>query len=149
MPLGFRDMMAHEFSAVFTNANEFGTVVSLKRGTHTTTGVSAVVDTSTALVDEGNGTTSTIKSRDYLIRISGYVINGVESAPTAGDLIIDGGKYYQVLPFAGEPQAVDADTLNITYRIHTKQIEAPEDSGDPAYSEAFLRGLLEVDNTDG
>jgi hypothetical protein len=123
--------------------------VTLHRGAQSTAGVAAVFAETTAIVDEGNGGTSTVKSADFLILVTDYVIGGQAVEPASGDLIRYGGDYYQVLPFAGEPHERYSDPFHTRYRIHTKQIEAPEDSGDPAYSEAFLRGLLEIDNTNG
>jgi hypothetical protein len=122
--------------------------VTIRRGAQFTTGVPAVFGRYIAGVDEGTGFSSTQHADDFLILVTDYVIGGQAVEPASGDLIQYGSDYYQVLPFAGEPHERYSDPFHTRYRIHTKQIEAP-DGGEPALSEAFLRGLLEVDNTDG
>ena len=62
------------------------------------------------------------EARDFLVRAADLVLGGVAVLPRAGDQLLEGGKRYEVMAPAGEPEWGYADVNRLTLRVHTRQI---------------------------
>ncbi len=62
------------------------------------------------------------EARDFLVRTVDLVLDGVAVLPRAGDQLLEGGKRYEVMAPAGEPEWGYADVNRQTLRVHTRQI---------------------------
>ena len=62
------------------------------------------------------------EARDFLVRAADLVLGGVAVLPRAGDQLLEGGKRYEVMAPAGEPEWGYADVNRQTLRVHTRQI---------------------------
>lgn len=98
-----------------------GDPVSYTDGTYTCT-PTAVVGKTTSDSTDDDGTTVTVKERDYLIAVADLVLNSVPIRPEPGHKITDQGAVYEVLPLAGRECYSYSDPDRTTYRIHTKQV---------------------------
>ncbi len=62
------------------------------------------------------------QSRDYLIAVADYQLEGVIVKPEAGHQIVEAGRTYQVVSPGDEPCARYSDASQLVWRIHTKLI---------------------------
>lgn len=79
----------------------FGGVVTIRRGTVSTTGVTAQKFLGERTMETGDGGTLKFYGAAWVIAKSEYAFSGTASEPRNGDRIIDGGEIWEVTPIEG------------------------------------------------
>ena len=79
---------------------------------------------------DGRGVIEKTESRDFLVRASDLVLDGLRAFPKRGDRIreIGGDRFYiyEVMAPGREPEWRWSDPYRQTIRIHTKQVDVEE-----------------------
>lgn len=101
-----------------------GVLITLKRGTSTTLAVKAVPAETRRDTQTFEGLPITIRTRDYIIKASDYLIGAVAVEPAEGDLIEEtlGAmvNVYELVPKFGEPAWRWSDQRHSAYRVHSE-----------------------------
>lgn len=105
-----------------------GVTVSIKRGSSTTTGVTAVMDNANYEITGEQGTITRVRLRDWWIAQEDYKIAAVAVEPRTGDRIINSaGEEWEIAPILntakGDMDAF-ADWDGISWWLHTKRVKA-------------------------
>jgi hypothetical protein len=102
--------------------------VTLKRGSLSTSSVSAVVGNQLLKVTDSDGNPQTIRTdKDFMIARTAYLIGGTAVEPQKGDRIVEtidsAEATYEVLPYGDEKEWRWSDEYRKTYRIHTRRVK--------------------------
>jgi hypothetical protein len=100
-----------------------GGLVTLKRGSLTTSDVRAITGNTLLKVTTDEGPRTIRTDKDFLILAEEYLIDGEAVEPVRADRITTaGGVIYELLPYGDEDIYRWSDEYHIGYRIHTKRI---------------------------
>ena len=84
-------------------------------------GLAATVGRTRFESTDGYGRVTRSESRDFLVRAADLVLDGATVFPRPGDLIIEGGRRFEVMSPPGEPEWRWSDVNSLALRIHTKE----------------------------
>jgi hypothetical protein len=104
-----------------------GVTVSIRRGSTTTSGVTAVMDNANYEVQGDAGTITRVRLRDWWIAKADYKISAVVVEPRAGDRLIDSaGEEWELQPIMGTKMG-DRDAYedwnSTDWWLHTKRVK--------------------------
>jgi hypothetical protein len=121
-----RDVIGKSLSWLAEQREKFTSVqVVIRRGSQTST-ARATIATSRFDAQDSQGNSIVIESRDYLVSVDDYVLDGIPVEPAQGDVIVEGGYDNQVCPPA--PNMTEWSWTNPyrnEFRIHTKPVKSP------------------------
>lgn len=119
----FSDCLESDCEAVFFNVDEFARTFTLSRGNTATTGVAAIVASREYETPTREAVLTDIRSLDFDVMASAYLISAVAVAPQSGDRFTDAstGDVYEVLPLNGR-QCYEPMSDGLVLRVHVKQV---------------------------
>jgi hypothetical protein len=123
MPRTFNDSLEEDLERVFFDTSEFATTVTIGRGLQRTPNVAAIVKVREyKSVNDKGGARISVKSIDFDIITSKYVIGGVQEDPQPRDTLTDvAGKVHQVLPLVDKMCFEPTEDGKIV-RVHTNRV---------------------------
>ena len=99
-------------------------LVSLKRGSFTTTDIEAVRSNYNEELRSEYVTNATLRVSDWIFEVADYSIDNNETRPVRGDLITTAsGEEYRIMASGNEPEWSWHDTGNTSIRVRTQQIK--------------------------
>lgn len=104
--------------------HQFGVTVTLSRGPLCSEPITVRREqTETVVNGQDIGFRFSVELRDYLIPIAGLIIDGDIVEPAAGDVIIEAGEHFEVLPNDDYTTSHEREPGTIDWRLHTKRID--------------------------
>ena len=119
-----------DFDEAFTNgvadtlAELFGDAVSLRRGTSTSTGITAQKFLGEAVLNLEDGGTIRYTQAAWIIAKADYQIASAVTNPRSGDRIIDSdGSEWEIAPIDGDAEAAEQPG-GLEWMLRTKRVKA-------------------------
>ncbi len=115
------------FKAARTSEKKLaGVSVTLRRDAYVSDMFVATVADTQFEEYQANNTVISNRSRDYIVDVEDYLVNGVCVTPVPGDVINEmiNGKScrFEVLALAGEQPYSFMDRSRLVFRVHTKEV---------------------------
>jgi hypothetical protein len=106
------------------NREQISQTVAIQVGSAVSDDIAATIGSSEFQEASDEGIVTTFQSRDYLIAVADYAIDGIVITPEPGQKVNESGRTYEVVSPGGEPCARFSDASQLMWRIHTKLISA-------------------------
>jgi len=97
------------------------TITITRPRTGETVSLSAVPGSTSHVVETDGMIVNEIRSRDFLVLTSEFVLGGSQTTPERGDVITSGGKTFKALAASGEQHWRYTDQTETVIRIFTKE----------------------------